>query len=97
MGVPEDSAPEIFPQFNLAPSQLALAVAQDMAGARHFGTLRWGLVPRWAPDAKKAPFNARAETAVGSRFFVDCLRLRRCLIPADGYYELIRGYPMGKK
>jgi putative SOS response-associated peptidase YedK len=54
MGVAEESAPELLPQFNLAPSQLALAVAQDMVGARHFGTLRWGLVEPVRPGAAGA-------------------------------------------
>jgi putative SOS response-associated peptidase YedK len=49
--------------------------------------VRWGLVPRWASDPKKAPINARAETAADKPFFADSLRLRRCLVPADGWYE----------
>jgi putative SOS response-associated peptidase YedK len=45
------------------------------------------MVPRWASDAKKAPINARAETAADKPFFADCLRHRRCLVPTDGFYE----------
>jgi putative SOS response-associated peptidase YedK len=49
--------------------------------------LKWGFVPRWEHDTTKAAINARAETAAGKLFFADSLRLRRCLIPADGFYE----------
>jgi putative SOS response-associated peptidase YedK len=75
------------PRFNVAPSQPVPSVAVDKAGVRQLGFLRWGLVPRWANDTKKAPINARAETAADKPFFGDCLRLRRCLVPADGWYE----------
>jgi putative SOS response-associated peptidase YedK len=51
------------PRYNVAPS-----VAVDKAGVRQLGYLRWGLVPRWANDPKKAPINARAETAADKPF-----------------------------
>jgi putative SOS response-associated peptidase YedK len=75
------------PRFNVAPTQPVPSVAVDKAGVRQLGMLRWGLVPRWSTDPKKAPTNARAETAAERPFFADSLRLRRCLIPADGFYE----------
>jgi putative SOS response-associated peptidase YedK len=75
------------PRYNVAPSQPVPSVAADKAGVRQLGWLRWGLVPRWSSDPKKAPINARAETAADKPFFTDSLRLRRCLIPADGFYE----------
>ena len=78
------------PRYNAAPSQMLPSIAEDKAGVRHAGRLRWGFVPRWAADPKKAPINARSETAGGSPFFADCLRLRRCLVPADGFYEWLR-------
>jgi putative SOS response-associated peptidase YedK len=83
-------APVLAQRYNVAPSQPSLAVAADKAGRRQPGFLRWGLVPRWASDPKKAPINARAETAADRPFFADCLRLRRCLVPADGFYEWVR-------
>jgi putative SOS response-associated peptidase YedK len=87
LGLPTERQPDLFAQYNVAPSQPALAIAEDKHGARHFGMLRWGFVPRWAADAKKPLINARAETAAGKASFAEALRLRRCLVPADGYYE----------
>jgi putative SOS response-associated peptidase YedK len=75
------------PRYYVALSQAVPSVAVDKAGVRQFGYLRWGLVPRWAADPRKAPINARAETAADKPFFADSFRLRRCLVPADGWYE----------
>src|SRR5579859_3287012 len=54
--------------------------------------MRWGLIPRWSRDASIATstINARSETAATKRAFRDPLRFRRCLIPADGFYEWVR-------
>ncbi|HVS35806.1 MAG TPA: SOS response-associated peptidase [Gemmataceae bacterium] len=79
--------PELAPRFNIAPTQPVLAVGLDKAGQRNVATFRWGLVPRWAADVKLAPINARVETAADKPMFAEALRQRRCLIPADGYYE----------
>jgi putative SOS response-associated peptidase YedK len=84
------AAQAVAPRYNVAPSQAAPAVAVDKAGKRQLGLLRWGLVPRWASDPKKAPINARAETVAEKPFFADCLRYRRCLVPASGFYEWMR-------
>src|SRR5262245_27255866 len=75
------------PRYNLAPSQQALALAEDQRGARLFGRLRWGFVPRWAEDAGKPMINARAENLTGKPLFADSFRSRRCLVPADAFYE----------
>jgi len=56
---------------------------------REFSLVRWGLILAWAKDASRAAsmINARSETASTKPAFRDALRLRRCLIPADGFYE----------
>jgi putative SOS response-associated peptidase YedK len=58
-------------------------------GARHFKLLRWGFVPSWAEDPRKITLliNARSETVNEKPAFKNAMRRRRCLIPADGYYE----------
>jgi putative SOS response-associated peptidase YedK len=89
LSVPETAQPELFdsPQYNLAPTQQALALAEDQKEVRHFGKLRWGFVPRWAEDGGNPMINARAEKLESKPFFADSFRLRRCLVPADGFYE----------
>lgn len=75
------------PSYNVAPTQDILnAVVHD--GARVLQSMRWGLVPRWAKDAKKLhPINARAETVATNGVFRSAFRTGRTLIPADGFYE----------
>jgi putative SOS response-associated peptidase YedK len=77
---------ELVPRYNIAPTQ-SVAVVRARAGGRELAWLRWGLVPSWAKDAKIAPINAKAETAAERPFFRVALRQRRCLVPADGWYE----------
>lgn len=73
-------------RYNVAPSQAILAIRQE--GDRRIAESRvWGLVPRWAKDAKLGPINARAETAAEKPMFRGALRQRRCLVPADGFFE----------
>lgn len=75
------------PRFNLAPSQQApIVFAKD--GSRVLTTYQWGLVPFFAKEAgSKAMINARAETLAEKPFFKTALNRRRCLVPADGFYE----------
>jgi putative SOS response-associated peptidase YedK len=80
---------EVAPRYNIAPSQ-PVAVARLGEHGRELGPLRWGLVPSWAKDAKFAPINARAETAAAKPTFRHAMRKRRCLVPADGFYEWLR-------
>jgi putative SOS response-associated peptidase YedK len=59
------------------------------SGSREFALLRWGLVPSWAKDTKLgcSTFNARAEEASKKPAFREALKARRCLVPADAFYE----------
>jgi len=78
------------PSWNVAPTDSTLVVRRNPEnGERHLGTLRWGLVPHWATDAKGAAqrINARSETAAEKPMFRDAFRRRRCLVPVDGFYE----------
>lgn len=74
--------------FNVAPTDVVYAVAEH-DGERLLGTFRWGLIPFWAKDRKIAArnINARAETVATKPAFRDSFASRRCLIPADGFYE----------
>jgi len=76
------------PRFNIAPTDPVLAV-RLLDQVRDLGRLRWGLVPgRWAEEKGARPLiNARAETLARQPAFAESFRERRCLIPADGFYE----------
>lgn len=75
---------EIKPRYNIAPSQMILAIVQG-TGYKAV-KLKWGLIPSWAKNASGL-INARAETVVNKPAFRDSFRKRRCLIPADGFFE----------
>jgi putative SOS response-associated peptidase YedK len=85
----ESAVPEVEPRYNVAPTDAVLAVRRTGEGAREAGRLRWGLVPgRWAEKRSGRPLiNARAEGLTSQPAFADSFRERRCLIPADGFYE----------
>jgi putative SOS response-associated peptidase YedK len=74
--------------YNVAPTDAVYAVAEHR-DERLLGTFRWGLVPFWAKDRKLAArnINARMETAATKPAFRDSFATKRCLIPADGFYE----------
>ena len=76
------------PRFNIAPTQTAPIVAQDLNG-RRMGILRWGLVPSWAKDLAigSRMINARAETVAEKPAFRGAFQRRRCVVPADGFFE----------
>ena len=80
--------PELAPSFNVAPAE-EVAVVREDGGYRRLELLRWGLVPFWAddPGIGQRMINARAETAPDKPAFRAAFRKRRCLIPADGFYE----------
>jgi putative SOS response-associated peptidase YedK len=80
--------PEILPSYNVAPTQEVAAVLVE-GGERRLEMLRWGLIPSWADDPQigSRMINARSETAAEKPSFRKAFRKRRCLIPADGFYE----------
>src|ERR1051325_2511720 len=73
-------------RYNIAPSQKVLAIADFGKGAEG-RMLTWGLIPSWSSDGKGGFINARAETLDEKPSFSESFRLRRCLIPADGFFE----------
>jgi putative SOS response-associated peptidase YedK len=75
-------------RYNIAPTQPVPVVVQDVSG-RHFRLMRWGLLPAWVKDPRTFALviNARAETVRDKPAFRNALKRRRCLLPADGYYE----------
>lgn len=78
------------PRFNVAPSQQALVIASTAEGTvRKLGAMRWGLVPSWAKDLRigNRMINARAERVTTSNAYRAAFAKRRCLVPADGFYE----------
>lgn len=96
--LPPDAIRELFrvttglnlrPRYNIAPTQEAPVIGRDEAGGRALKMYRWGLVPRWSKAIPtSAPMiNARAESIAEKPAFRDAFRKRRCLVPADGFYE----------
>lgn len=83
-----DAPPELSPRYNVAPSQ-NIPIVRDEGEKRRFALARWGLIPHWAKDIKigYSTINARAETVASKPAFRNAFRHRRCLIPADGFYE----------
>ncbi len=74
-------------RYNIAPSAI-IPVMRVIQGERELADLRWGLVPHWNTNPRHTGFvNARAETAAEKPAFRDPFRSRRCLIPADGFFE----------
>jgi putative SOS response-associated peptidase YedK len=84
----EASSVDLPPNYNVAPTQGVAAVLSE-GGERRLEVLRWGLIPPWADDPQigSRMINARAETAPEKPSFRRAFRERRCLIPADGFYE----------
>ena len=80
---------EVEPDYNVAPTDDVLAVAVSKDGQRQLGQFRWGLVPSWAKDVGvgNRMINIRAETVKDKPSFRKTLGKRRCIVPADGFYE----------
>jgi len=84
--------PAVTPRYNIAPTQRAPVVrraADTNQAANEIALARWGLTPSWAKDLKSAArmINARSETASSKPAFRAAFKRRRCLVPADGYFE----------
>lgn len=82
-------ADEFPARYNIAPTQPVLIVRQLGGGPRELRLVRWGLIPSWVKDPRDFAtlINARAETAAEKPSFRGSMRHRRCLVPADAYYE----------
>jgi putative SOS response-associated peptidase YedK len=81
------------PRYNIAPTQPVPVIRQNpKEPIREVSQMKWGLVPSWSQDSSGAAgmINARSETAATKPAFRDALKSRRCLIPADGFYEWMR-------
>ncbi len=99
---PADAAREAFgadvranfpPRYNIAPTQPIAIIRRDEARAREFALVRWGFIPSWAKKdyfdkvGSKPLINARGETVAEKPTFRAAFKRRRCLVPADGFYE----------
>jgi putative SOS response-associated peptidase YedK len=80
--------PNFPPRYNIAPTQ-PIPIVRLEHGARGFALVRWGLMPSWVKDPKafSLVINARADNVLEKPAFRNAMRYRRCLIPADGFYE----------
>jgi putative SOS response-associated peptidase YedK len=89
-GVELVDMPWFGPSYNVTPQSIQPVVRLDRdSGSREIALLRWGLVPFWAKDAKTgySTINARAEEAAAKPAFREALKKRRCLVPADAFFE----------
>ena len=92
-GLLTDAPPDnMRPRWNGAPTQDFAACRLDADGARSVSRLRWGLIPFWAKNMKIGSrlINARAETVDTKPAFRSAFKARRCLVPADGWFEWVR-------
>ncbi len=106
--LPPDAIRELFrvmtglnlrPRYNIAPTQEAPVIGRDENGDRALKMYRWGLVPRWSKALPtSAPMiNARAESIAEKPAFRDAFRKRRCLVPADGFFEWTKDKSSGDR
>ena len=81
------------PRYNIAPTQPVPVVRRGYTGTFRASLMRWGLIPSWAADPAigARTVNARSETVASKPSFRESLQMRRCLVPADGFYEWQRG------
>lgn len=83
-----EEVPEVEARYNIAPTQSILGVRQTL-DSREMSFLKWGLIPSWAKDSSIGAklINARSETVTEKPSFREAFKRRRCIIPADGFYE----------
>ena len=83
-----DEQPNFPPRYNVAPTQ-PVPIVRLAEGKRQFALVRWGLIPSWVKDPKSFSLliNARGESVLEKPAFRNAMRRRRCLFPADGFYE----------
>ncbi len=93
-----EPGPPLRPRYNIAPSQDALILRRSDDGEREPALAHFGLIPHWADDPKVGykMINARGETVDRLPSFRDAYRKRRCLVPADGFFEWRTVDPAGK-
>lgn len=80
----------LFESFNAAPTQLLPTIVERQMGQREVVMMKWGLVPRWSKAGgpkPPAPFNARGESLLEKPMFRSLMSTKRCLVPANGYFE----------
>jgi putative SOS response-associated peptidase YedK len=87
-----DEQPNFPPRYNVAPTQ-PVPIVRLAEGKRQFALVRWGLIPSWVKDPRAFSLliNARGESLNDKPAFRNAMRRRRCLFPADGFYEWRRG------
>jgi putative SOS response-associated peptidase YedK len=85
-GLPQ--VPDLRPRYNVSPTQLVPVVGAKPDGRRGLALFKWGFIPHLTDNAQgPRPVNAKAETVAQSVMFGESLRKRRCIVPADGFYE----------
>lgn len=76
------------PRYNIAPTQPIAVIRKNEQRRREYALVRWGFIPGWARKVEGKPLiNARGETAAEKPTFRSAYKRRRCLVPADGFYE----------
>ncbi|PZF98682.1 SOS response-associated peptidase [Micromonospora deserti] len=95
----DDTGGRLGPDHNVAPTDPVPLVRVSPEGHRALSMGRWGLVPPWSrsPAGAARMINARAETVASSRAYAGAFARRRCLVPADGWYEWVRRSGGGKQ
>src|ERR1700730_11072573 len=84
----DEGNPNFPPRYNVAPTQ-PVPIVRLAEGKRQFALVRWGLIPSWVKDPRvfSLLINARGESLNDKPAFRNAMRYRRCLFPADGFYE----------
>ena len=85
-GVDEVVTEPLEKSWNVAPTD-PVYVISEREGERRLSSMKWGLIPHWAKDTRSIHINARSETVATTAAFRDSFARKRCLIPADGFYE----------